>query len=228
MHNKNESELLPTDDENGKKAMEAQSEIGWQLAMRGWMSKEWSKLQEQWAKHSKPDQNREHSGNTWSAKVSRWLIRKSREFWMERNHQRQESSSPDDQGTSRAEKEVNARMERLYAREMNVAQRDREMFQVPIETRMRMSIRQKRLWLDRVTPHVTEAERRFRERSARGQMDLLEMWDKQIERSAHCTRKRQKSKRKQWLKATKATGSMTITAHQRTPKMTSGSKAEKA
>jgi hypothetical protein len=105
---------------------------------------------------------------------------------MERNHQRQESSSPDDQGTSRAEKEVNARMERLYAREMNVAQRDREMFQVPIETRMRMSIRQKRLWLDRVTPHVTEAERRFRERSARGQMDLLEMWDKQIERSAHC------------------------------------------
>jgi hypothetical protein len=66
---------------------------------------------------------------------------------------------------------------------MNVAQRDREMFQIPIETRMRMSVRQKRSWLDRVTPHVNEAERRFRERSARGQMDILEMWDKQKERN---------------------------------------------
>jgi hypothetical protein len=187
MHNENASEPLATDDEDGSKAMEAQSEIGWHLAMRGWMSKQWAKMQETWIKRSKSDQNREQSGNTWSAKVSKWLIRKSREFWTERNHQRQESSSPDDQGTSRAEKEVNVRMERLYAREMNIAQRDREIFQVPIVTRMRMSLRQKRAWLDRVTPHVNEAERRFRERLARGQMDLLEMWDKQLESSTRDT-----------------------------------------
>jgi hypothetical protein len=70
---------------------------------------------------------------------------------------------------------------------MNLAQRDREIFQVPIENRMRMSLRQKRSWLDRVTPHVNEAERRFREREARGQMDLLEMWDKQLESSTRDT-----------------------------------------
>jgi hypothetical protein len=156
MHNENASEPLATDDEDGCIAMEAQSKIGWHLAMRGWMSKQWAKMQESWAKRSKSDQNHEHSGNTWSAKVSKWLIRKSREFWTERNHQRQESSSPDDQDTSRTEKEVNARMERLYTREMNIAQRDREIFQVPIETRMRMSLRQKRSRLDRVTPHVNE------------------------------------------------------------------------
>jgi hypothetical protein len=34
-------------------------------------------------------------------------------------------------------------------------------------------------------PHVNEAERRFRKRSARGQMDLLDMWDKQREKIAH-------------------------------------------
>jgi ribonuclease HI len=117
MHNENASEPLATDDEDGSIAMEAQNRIGWHLAMRGWMSKQWARMQESWAKRRKSNQNREHSGNTWSAKVSKWLIRKSKEFWTERNHQRQESSSPDDQGTSRAEKEVNARMERLYARD---------------------------------------------------------------------------------------------------------------
>jgi hypothetical protein len=53
------------------------------------------------------------------------------------------------------------------------------MFQVPIGTRMKMSTRQKRSWLDRVTPHVNDAARRFREKSASGQMDIRDMWDEQ-------------------------------------------------
>jgi hypothetical protein len=181
MHDENTSETLATDGRKGRRTMKAQSEIGWRVAMRGWLSREWSAMQEKWLERNRSEQNREHSGNTWSAKVSRWLIRKSREFWTERNHQRQENSSPDDQGISRAEKDVNDRLERLYAREMNVAQRDREIFRIPINTRKRMSIRQKQTWLDRVTPHVNEAEKRFRERSAKGQMDILEMWDKKRE-----------------------------------------------
>jgi hypothetical protein len=71
-------------------------------------------MQEKWIKRNRCDQYCGYSGNMWSVKVSRWLIRKCQKFWTERNLQWQDNSSPDDQGISRAEKEVNARIERLY------------------------------------------------------------------------------------------------------------------
>jgi ribonuclease HI len=87
LHDENTSKSLATDGEDGTRAMKAQSEIGWHIAMRGWLSKEWGKMQERWIERNRLDNKREHSGNSWSAQVSRWLKRKSREFWTERNHQ---------------------------------------------------------------------------------------------------------------------------------------------
>jgi hypothetical protein len=154
-----------------------QATIGWHLAMRGWLSKQWAKMQQAWIEENN-EENREQDGENWSAKVSLWLIRKSREFWTERNTQRQESSSPDDPGVSRATKETDEKIKRLYAREMNVAQRDRDIFRIPLETRLRMALKQKQYWLNRTTPHVNEAERRFRMQNENQQKDLLEMWDR--------------------------------------------------
>jgi hypothetical protein len=135
-----------------RKASKEQAEIGWDLAMRGWLANKWGRLQQAWIEENGDGEDREQAGNTWSAKVSLWLIRKSREFWNDRNMQRQENSSPDDPGISRATKESDEKIARLYARENNIPQRDRDIFNMPLEKRLQTTLKQKRLWLKRVTP----------------------------------------------------------------------------
>jgi hypothetical protein len=41
-----------------------------------------------------------------------------------------------------------------------------------------MALKQNQYWLNRTTPHVNKAERRFRMQNKNQQKDLLEMWDR--------------------------------------------------
>jgi hypothetical protein len=137
-------------------AVTSQNIIGWHRFVKGYLAVNWAQIQDRFLeqKHSPK------LGDSWSAKVSLWWIKKSHEIWMDRNdivH----SKLPGIQ--SRLEEETLAQVQRLYDQQDLLPAADREMLDMSLEQRLQQPIQSLRRWLEITSPTVHRCILLFRE-----------------------------------------------------------------
>jgi hypothetical protein len=134
-------------DEWCNSAMEKQDKIGWDMAMRGMLSKEWSHKQETANDGIVGGREGQVHGDRWSASVSLWLIQKSRRCWITRNEERQAATSPEDTNKPMAISEAEAGVRLLYGKMLEISERGRGILAVPIEQRLLLPLRAMQEWV---------------------------------------------------------------------------------
>ena len=142
----NEADEL-TQPELHKSAIGMQQQIGWHLFVRGYLANGWAQIQDQFLLSIKSPQ----LGDSWSAKISLWWIKKSHEVWISRNecvHGKQPGLE------SRLEEEVFAQIQQLYDQAEDLPALDREILDMPIQQRLQQPVRSLKRWLDITKPTV--------------------------------------------------------------------------
>ena len=142
----NEADEL-TKPELHKSAIGMQQQIGWHLFVRGYLANGWAQIQDQFLLSIKSPQ----LGDSWSAKISLWWIKKSHEVWISRNecvHGKQPGLE------SRLEEEVFAQIQQLYDQAEDLPALDREILDMPIQQRLQQPVRSLKRWLDITKPTV--------------------------------------------------------------------------
>jgi hypothetical protein len=128
-----------------KLASEWQGKIGWDKAMRGFLSERWKVVC-----FEEPDSSKNMQADIWTSLVCLWLTRESRKYWIKRNEEMQAALSPEEQDKSRALVIAEAGVRELYEREMELSEADRGILAVPIRRRLSLSLRAMQDWV-RVT-----------------------------------------------------------------------------
>ena len=107
----------------------------------GYLSNAWAVLQDAYLVANKSSK----LGDSWSAKVGLWWIKKSYDIWISRNNC-VHSDQPGLQ--NRQEAELFARVQQLYKLAEQLPAADREMLDLPIEDRLLQPIETLKHWLD--------------------------------------------------------------------------------
>jgi hypothetical protein len=85
--------------------------------------------------------------DNWSSKISTWLINKAQAICKARNEELHRPTSPDNQQIARAALELQARVQELYEQKDNVNYQDRDLFEIPLESRLQHSVSIMRAWV---------------------------------------------------------------------------------
>ena len=123
------------------KALAEQEQIGWHLAMRGYLSRHWA-LAIAANPRSKEDNDR---GETWTRKTILQLWEFSREMWEHRNSILHDSQLEASRKIRDAQ--INDEITKLYANIDNYDVADRWYFELPLALRLRRPLRSRRRWL---------------------------------------------------------------------------------
>ena len=99
-------------------------------------------------------------GDSWSAKVSLWWIKKTHEIWLQRN-EIQHSKQPGLQ--SQLEEEVLTKVQQLYQQYELLPAQDKEMLDMPLSQRLLQPIQSLKTWLEITTPTVATCVDLFRQ-----------------------------------------------------------------
>ena len=143
-----------------------QEEIGWNLAMCGLLDENWSAFQGFASTNDR--KSRSEVDTEWSVKLACWLIREARALWLSRND---EVHTPDD-GRSKAETETLERVRNLYKLGDEISHHDRDIFDEPIEEKLRRPINSLRQWVKITIPTVNKCMRDFKEKLRSKQHDI--------------------------------------------------------
>ncbi len=130
------------------KAIALQESFGWHLLVRGLLTNEWAAIQEHL--YWKP-KGVVKLGDSWSASISEWWIRKSRNEWLARN-ERTHSTLLNSE--SRLEQETYAQVRKLYESEERLSANDRELFSRSIEDFLAEPWQSLQTWVEQATRTV--------------------------------------------------------------------------
>jgi hypothetical protein len=124
-----------------KKAIADQEQIGWHMAMRGYLSKHW-RLAVSANRHLEENNDK---GEVWVRKTVMLLWDFAQEMWEHRNTVLHDTKLE----ASRAmrEAEINDAITKLYEKVDTYAAEDRWYFDVPLAIRLRKPLRSRRRWL---------------------------------------------------------------------------------
>ena len=149
--------LTPPTDAIYRNAIAAQNKVSWYRFVRGYLVNDWATIQDTYLVKN----NSSQLGDSWSAKVSLWWIKKSYEIWMSRNnciHNQQPGLQ------NRMEEEILARVQQLYEQADQLPAADREMLDLPLADRLLQPIQTLKRWLDITGPTVNQCIRDFNTR----------------------------------------------------------------
>ena len=135
------SALTVPNDQAYTNASKSQYAISWYRFVRGYLSNAWAVLQDAYLVANKSSK----LGDSWSAKVGLWWIKKSYDIWISRNNC-VHSDQPGLQ--NRQEAELFARVQQLYELADQLPAADREMLELPLEDRLLQPIETLKHWLD--------------------------------------------------------------------------------
>jgi hypothetical protein len=185
-------------DEWCNSAMAKQDKIGWDMAMRGLLSKEWSHKQETANDGIVRGREGQEHGDKWSSSVSLWLIQESRRFWTIRNEERQAATSPEVTDKPMALSEAEAGVRQLYGRTFEISEQDRGILAVPMERRLLLPLRTMQEWVRTTKEAVNIMAKRHARREAQGQPEIRQALTAPVtdeQRAINSERQRQKQDR---------------------------------
>jgi hypothetical protein len=110
--------------------------------------------------------------DTWSSKITTWLINKANTIWKARNEELHKPSSPDNQQIARAALELQARVRELYEQKDNVNYQDRDLFEIPLESRLQHSVSIMRAWVTSTSKTLGICIEDFAVATARSNSDI--------------------------------------------------------
>jgi hypothetical protein len=128
-----------------KNAAIQQELFGWNMFTRGLITQNWAFIQELYFKNN----NISKLGDSWSASVSEWMIKKGREIWLTRN---EKTHNTDINATSRLEKETYAQVRKLYDSAHLLSANDRELFSIPIDEFIQQPWQNLQTWVSTARP----------------------------------------------------------------------------
>jgi ubiquitin len=193
-------------------AMKKQDKIGWDIAMRGLLTKEWSSKQESANDGITRGREGEEHGDRWSASVSLWLIQESRRFWTTRNEERQAATSPEVTDKPMALSEAEAGVRLLYGRVLEISEQDRGILAIPLERRLQLPLRSMQEWVKSTKEAINIMAKRHAKREAQGQPEIRQALTAIVtdeQRAINAERQRQKQDR---VKPPSAPSTRTTTA----------------
>jgi hypothetical protein len=78
--------------------------------------------------------------DTWSSKLSKWLINQAHDLWKARNEELHRPTPLDNSQIARAALELQERVRELYEQKDDVNYQDRDLFEIPLESRLQQSV----------------------------------------------------------------------------------------
>ena len=129
------------------RAVTQQEIFGWNMFSRGLITQDWAILQELYFRLN----NIPKLGDSWSASISEWIIKKGREIWLQRN---EKTHNSDPNSTSRLEKETISQVRKMYESAYLLSANDRELFSVPIEDFIKQPWQSLQIWVNTAGPTV--------------------------------------------------------------------------
>jgi hypothetical protein len=128
--------------------LRAQEQIGWDKFLKGYISKEWGYIQEQYYASSKVVKKKKHTKKNWIIHLLRSLHTYRHNIWMIRN-------KVTHGGTTREQKEISRKqllrlVVKLYRRDRTaIPVLERRIFHLPLHLRKKQGNQQLCLWTDR-------------------------------------------------------------------------------
>jgi hypothetical protein len=142
-----------------------QSYLGWHFAARGFLSSKWAIQQDRYAEIN----DSIIIGDVWCAKICKWWIQATHEIWLERNSSVHDAT---EDGSNRQAEEIRAQVILLYEKETDLPARDRIIFNLPLNQRLKQPIHLLTIWLNNMTPIVENCIQIFHARLLRGHRDI--------------------------------------------------------
>jgi predicted Rdx family selenoprotein len=149
----------------------AQTRIGFNLLLRGILTSDWSERQQVYL----IDVNggvRGTEADTWSSKLSTWLINQAHDLWKARNEELHRPMAPDNSQIARAALELQERVRELYDQKDDVNFQDRDLFEIPLESRLQHSVSIMRAWVESTSKTLGICIEDFATATARGNSDI--------------------------------------------------------
>jgi predicted Rdx family selenoprotein len=149
----------------------AQTRIGFNLLLRGILTSDWSERQQAYL----IDVNggvRGTEADTWSSKLSTWLINQAHDLWKARNEELHRPTAPDNSQIARAALELQERVRELYEQKDDVNYQDRDLFEIPLESRLQQSVSIMRAWVESTSKTLGICIEDFATATARGNSDI--------------------------------------------------------
>jgi hypothetical protein len=110
--------------------------------------------------------------DSWSSKISAWLVGEAQSTWRSRNEELHMPTTPDNQHIARAALELQERVRELYARKDNVNYQDRDLFEITLDTRLQQSVSILRAWVESTSKTLGICSEDFAAATARGNRDI--------------------------------------------------------
>jgi hypothetical protein len=143
----NNSGFTATQRETQRYQESEQARFGFNLMLRGILASDWSERQQVFIINTR-GAVRGTEADTWSSKITTWLINEAQTIWKARNEELHRPTSPDNQQIARAALELQARVRELYEQKDNVNYQDRDLFEIPLESRLQqLSVSIMRAWV---------------------------------------------------------------------------------
>jgi hypothetical protein len=189
----NSNTILQPRHDNCKIARRQQAHLGWDKLTRGMVVDEWACIQE----HSSEKRDGRLHGDPWASKVSEWMIKESRRFWMQRNEERQKQSSTDEPDKPRELAVAEEMVVRLYDRKKDLPEFDpvRMNFAVPLERRLQLPLNLMQAWIKTTREMVNRAIADHEEKSKRNQPDIRQAFLPRTAEQCEKLREQQRAKR---------------------------------
>jgi hypothetical protein len=149
----------------------AQTRVGFNLLLRGILTSDWSERQQVYL----IDVNggvRGTEADTWSSKLSTWLINQAHDLWKAKNEELHGPTAPDNSQIARAALELQERVRELYEQKDDVNYQDRDLFEIPLESRLQQSVSIMRAWVESTSKTLGICIEDFATATARGNSDI--------------------------------------------------------
>ena len=109
--------------------------------------------------------------SSWQFKMSRWFTQQGHSLWLRRNEQNSSQEAP----TSLQQRQQK-QIEKLYTLQDEVPYLDKAIFETPIEERLKLSEKQKQIWIDETTKTVQASMAEHTEKMSTGQTDIRQYY----------------------------------------------------
>jgi hypothetical protein len=148
-----------------------QAKIGYHLLFRGILALDWSERQQLYLININ-GAVRGTEADTWSSKVTTWLVNEAHTIWKARNEELHRPTSPDNSHIARAALELQERVRELYEQKDNVNYQDRDLFEITLEARLQQSVSIMRAWVESTSKTLGICIEDFVAATERGNSDI--------------------------------------------------------
>ena len=112
-----------------------------------------------------------HKSTTWSSQFSFWMTKQGHEAWLLRNQQIHK-----DKSTSTMNDILNQKISQLYHLQNEIGYHDRDLFQIPLDERYKLSERQKVAWIEHTTKTMKVSMEDYVQKQKTGQRDIRQFF----------------------------------------------------